>query len=367
VTALHVVVPEGIDDPARVSGGNRYDRRVCDDLRAAGWTVREIPAAGAWPNPDGPALRGLASSLDTLPDQALVLVDGLIGSAAGALLAPRSGRLRLVVLVHSVFGGNGVREDDELAALAAARAVVTTSAWTRRHLLDRYPLSPGLVHVARPGSDPAPVAEPTADGRRLLCVGALAPHKGQDLLVAALAETAGLPWHCRLVGPLDRAPPFVVSLSRRAAAAGMADRLPFLGPRTGAALGLEYGSADVVVVPSRTETYGMVVTEALAAGLPVIAAAVGGVPEALGHTAAGVPGLLVPPDDTAALAGALARWLTDADLRERLRRRALCRRQTLPDWQSTGRVLRTVLAGVAEPDPIRLCGQRWDGPADDEA
>jgi glycosyltransferase involved in cell wall biosynthesis len=111
----------------------------------------------------------------------------------------------------------------------------------------------------------------------------------------------------------------------------------------------------------------MVVTEALAAGLPVIAAAVGGVPEALGRTAAGVPGLLVPPEDTAALAGALARWLTDADLRERLRRRALCRRRTLPDWQSTGRVLRTVLAGVAEPDPVRRRGGRWDGTEADEA
>jgi hypothetical protein len=153
VNDVHVVVPAGIDDPARVSGGNRYDRKVCDGLRDGGWTVAELPAPGSWPRPDAAALDGLARSLDALPAGALVVVDGLIASAARTVLVPRSGRLCLVVLVHMVFGGNAVAERDERAVLAAARAVVTTSAWTRRHLLDRYPLEPGRVHVARPGTE----------------------------------------------------------------------------------------------------------------------------------------------------------------------------------------------------------------------
>jgi glycosyltransferase involved in cell wall biosynthesis len=369
VSGVHVVVPAGIDDPARVSGGNRYAREVCDDLRDAGWSVTEIAADGPWPRPDAVAQTSLARSLDALPDAALVLVDGLIASAARAVLVPRSRRLRLVVLVHMIFGGQvlgggAVPERDESAVLAAARAVVTTSAWTRRRLLERYPLSADRVHVARPGTEPAPVSPPTPDGGRLLCVGTLSPLKGQDLLLEALGGLVALPWRCSLVGSLDRDPAFVASLARRATATGIADRVRMPGTRTRTALRLEYEDADLLVVPSRAETYGMVVTEALAAGVPVVATAVGGIPEAVGRTASGVPGLLVPPDDSAALAAALARWLTDAGLRCRLRGSALRRRETLPDWRRTGECIRRALAAVeAEPDPpgIRVAGQTDGG------
>ena len=92
----------------------------------------------------------------------------------------------------------------------------------------------------------------------------------------------------------------------------------------------------------------MVVTEALARGLPVIAAAVGGVPEALGHGADGTrPGLLVPPGDPAALRDALRAWLEDADLRRRLRRAARERRAALSRWSTTTSVVAGVLAGAA--------------------
>ena len=357
MSAVHVVVPAGIHDPARVSGGNRYDREVCADLRDAGWSVTEIAAEGPWPRPDARAQASLAESLDAVGGDALVLVDGLVASAAGAVLVPRSGRLRLVVLVHMVFGGAAVGEIDEAAVLAAARAVVTTSAWTRRLLLERYPLSAARVHVARPGTEPAPVSPRTPGGGRLLCVGTLAPLKGQDLLVEALGGVASLPWRCTLVGPLDRDPGFVASLARQATATGIADRVRMPGIRTGAALRREYEDADLLVLPSRAETYGMVVPEALAAGVPVLATAVGGVPEALGRTAAGVPGLLVPPDDAAALAAALARWLTEPGLRCRLRDAALRRRETLPTWRRTGECIRGVLAAVGtEPDQPRIRG-----------
>jgi glycosyltransferase involved in cell wall biosynthesis len=351
VTAVHVVVPAGIDDPAKVSGGNRYDRRICDGLRAAGWQVTELAAAGAWPRPAAGALGSLAGTLDALPDGALVVVDGLIASASAGVLAPRSDRLRLVVLVHMLFGGDAVPEEDEFSVLAAARAVLATSAWTRRHLLERYALPPARVHVARPGTDPAPVSPGTADGGRLLCVGTLSPLKGQDLLLEALARTAALPWRCTFVGPPDRDPPFAAALERRAAAAGIGGRLRWAGVLTGAPLDRAYREADLLVVPSRSEAYGMVVTEALAAGVPVLAAAVGGLPEALGRTPSGVPGCLVPPEDPGALAATLGRWLTDADLRDRLRRAALRRRAGLPGWRSTDRRLRSVLAAVrSEPD-----------------
>jgi glycosyltransferase involved in cell wall biosynthesis len=348
VTTVHVVVTVGIDDPAHVSGGNRYDREVCEYLRNAGWTVEEIPAPGSWPVPEPLASAGLARALDRLPDGALVLLDGLIASASAAVLVPRSVRLRIVVLVHMPLGGDAVPEDQERAVLTAARAVVTTSGWTRDRLLERYPLAPARVHVSHPGTDPTAAAHGTEDGGRLLCVAAVAPHKGQDLLLEALATIAWLRWECLLVGPLDRAPDFVAALERRAAAAGIAERITFAGTLSGEALLREYRDADVLVLPSRGETYGMVVAEALAAGVPVIATAVGGIREAIGGTPSGLPGLVVPGEDPGALAQALRCWLTSPDLRRRLRAAARQRRTTLPRWRETGDRVTAVLLAVRD-------------------
>jgi glycosyltransferase involved in cell wall biosynthesis len=122
----------------------------------------------------------------------------------------------------------------------------------------------------------------------------------------------------------------------------------FVGPRIGADLERIYAGADLLVLPSRAETYGMVVTEALARGVPVVATDVGGVAEALGHGADGTrPGVLVPPEDAAALAGALRAWLGDGHLRARLRRAARERRKALFGWSTTTSRLADVLAGAA--------------------
>jgi glycosyltransferase involved in cell wall biosynthesis len=137
-------------------------------------------------------------------------------------------------------------------------------------------------------------------------------------------------------------------LRREAEAGGIADRVDFRGPCTGAQLETGYAAADVLVLASRGETYGMVVTEALARGLPVLAAEVGGVTEALGHAEDSArPGLLVAPGDPAALGAALRAWLGDADLRRRLRRAARERRASLRGWPATASVLAGVLAGAA--------------------
>ncbi len=339
---VHVVLPGGIDDPARPSGGNRYDRRICQGLATAGWSVREHAVRGAWPRPAATDRADLARVLSGIPDNALVLLDGLIASAVPDVLVPQAGRLRLVVLVHLPLC-----DDTERAALAAARAVVATSAWTRRQLLSRYPLPAGRVHVATPGADPARLAPGSAAGTELLCVAAVTPHKGYDLLADALAKVTDVPWNCVCVGPLDRDPGFVDRLRRQIEADGLADRMRLAGPRTGDQLDAAYAAADLLVLASRGETYGMVVTEALARGIPVLATAVNGLPEALGRALDGsLPGLLVEPEDPAALAGALRRWLGDTDLRERLRRSARARRNTLSRWAVTADIVSRVLNGI---------------------
>ena len=347
VGAVHVVVPDGIDDSTRPSGGNAYDRRVCRGLSAIGWSVIEHPVPGSWPVPDAAARATLTGVLAGLADGAVVLLDGLIASAVPDVLLPQSGRLRLVVLVHMPLGAGPDSRSREHRVLTAAAAVITTSRWTERLLLDRYALPPHRIHAAMPGVDLADPAPGTAAGGELLCVAAVSAHKGHDLLLAALSTIADLPWHCVCLGSLTRDPDFVQRLARQAGERGIGDRVQFAGPRTGPDLDDAYRAADVLVLASRGETYGMVVTEALARGLPVIATAVGGIPEALGRGLDGTqPGLLVPPDDPMALAAALRRWLGEPDLRHRLRQSARERRTTLTDWSITAQQISRVLAEV---------------------
>jgi glycosyltransferase involved in cell wall biosynthesis len=354
VTGVHVIVPADIDDPARPSGGNTYDRRVCDGLRALGWTVREHPVPGEWPRPGGVGHEALARAVERIPDGAVALIDGLIASAAPATLVPHARRLRQVVLVHMPLGHHPAEDDADAVrarerdVLAAAAAVITTSAWARRRLGELYRLPPDRIDVAEPGVDAGPLAPGSEDGGALLCVAALTPGKGHDVLLDALTRTADLPWRCAWVGSLVRDPAFAAAVRRRASSNGVGGRIRIAGPRTGRELEREYAAADVLVLASHAETYGMVVTEALARGLPVIATGVGGVGEALGH-AGGVarPGLLVPPGDPAALGAALRDWLGDPELRARLRGAARARRAALRGWPATAFDVAGVLVGAA--------------------
>jgi glycosyltransferase involved in cell wall biosynthesis len=169
------------------------------------------------------------------------------------------------------------------------------------------------------------------------------------VLVDGLSTAKDLSWRCTCVGSLDRDPVFAAGVRSRAWDGGLGDRVRFEGTRTGRDLDRAYAAADLLVLASRAETYGMVLTEALARGLPVVAADVGGVTEALGHGSDGTrPGLLFPPGDAAALGAALRSWLQDAELRGRLRRAAGERRASLRLWAATASDVAGVLEAVAE-------------------
>ena len=357
---VHVVLPDGVDDASRPSGGNVYDRRLCDGLASRGWLVREHVVAGRWPAPTPSALRALGAAVAAVPDGEVVLVDGLIASAAADVLVLESRRVRLVVLLHMLLGevvADPVVSDRERAVLLAADAVVATSPWTRERALDRYGLDPVRVHVAEPGTDAAaPVAARPA-GTRLVCVAALTPNKGHDVLLDALATLTDLPWTLTLVGSPTVDPAYADLLEHRATGLQLTARIDRTGPLVGRALDAAWSHADALVLATRGETYGMVVTESLARGLPVIASRVGGLPLALGHAADGSrPGLLVPPDDPGALAVALRSWLEDADLRARLRSAAASRRTTLTGWDVTARrvaaVLDPLVPGATDLDDV---------------
>jgi glycosyltransferase involved in cell wall biosynthesis len=340
--ALWAVLPGGIDDPAAPSGGNLYDRKVLG-LLAGERDVHEIAIPGSWPSPGAAPRSALNAALEDVPDGSDVLLDGLVACGVPEVLAPHAERLRLVVLVHLPLSDEtglsaaeaGALRDAERRTLHLAATVIATSDAAAGRLENMHGLTG--VRVAAPGVDPAPVAAPSADGGRLLCVASVTPRKGQDLLVGVLEnDLADLRWTCALVGALIRPVPHTH------------DGIRFTGPRTGADLDAAYADADLFVLVSRAETYGMVVTEALARGLPVVATAVGGVPEALGAAPGGrVPGRLIPPDDPAALAAALRAWLTDPRLRDDWRAAARARRDTLPTWAATAHRLAVILADDA--------------------
>jgi glycosyltransferase involved in cell wall biosynthesis len=169
-------------------------------------------------------------------------------------------------------------------------------------------------------------------------------------LIEALATLRDLRWSLVCAGPEDREGGYVGLVRRRIIASGLPDRIRMLGALDPQAVGAVYASADLLVLPSRAEPYGMVVTEALARGVPVVCSGVDGLPEALGRAPSGdLPGELVPPGDSEALARALRRWLTDPQLRRRLRVAALARRGTLPGWGATTSAVAAALLKAGQP------------------
>ncbi|MGG2464801.1 glycosyltransferase family 4 protein [Streptomyces sp. RGM 3693] len=357
---VHAVLPGGVADTCAPSGGNGYDLRVCHDLAALGWRVHRHPVPGDWPQPDTAATAALARLLAGLPDGAVVLLDGLVACGVPDVLRPAAARLRLAVLVHLPLadetglapGMAAALDARERRALHAVRAVIATSDWAARRIRTHH--GPGLppVTVARPGVDPAPLAPGTDGAGGLLCVASVTPRKGHHRLVDALATVTDAPWTCTFVGGTRHAPDCVTQLQAQIGQLGLESRIRVAGPRTGAALAARYAAADLVLLASYAETYGMVLTEALARGIPVLATAVAGVPEAVGRAPDGsVPGLLVPSGEPAALAGALRAWFDDPELRCRLTAAARGRRAMLEGWEMTSHSL----AGALE----RLRNAPW--------
>ena len=325
---VHLLVPDGVDDPQRASGGNVFDRHLAAGLLDRGWDVRLTEADA------GPAVE---SALAALPAGALVVIDGLVAGWAPAAVETAAQRLTVVSLAHMVraaFPDADPQEvEGERRALTAAQWVVTTSEWTREQLVDRDRISVQRITVAVPGVAGVAAAQGTPGGGALLCAGVIAPHKGQDVLIEALRMLdADVPWTCTIAGSLTAHPGYAGEVFERAAHAGLEDRVSMPGVLTEGELDAAYRKADLVVAPSRVESYGMAVADALGRGIPVVATTAGGLPQTVAGSGAA---LLVPPGDPAALTAALRRWMVDPRLRSRLKDEAVRTRSALPRWSDT--------------------------------
>jgi glycosyltransferase involved in cell wall biosynthesis len=226
--------------------------------------------------------------------------------------------------------------------LRHVRQVIVTSPNTVRALAD-YGVSPERCTVVPPGTDPAPLAQGSgSEELALLCAASLTPRKGHAVLFCALAQLKHLPWRLRCAGSdaLDSAT--AAMLRTLIGELGLTHRIELLGELDADGLAVCYQQADVFVLPSWYEGYGMVLAEALARGLPIISTTAGAIPDTVPADA----GRLVPPGDTAALADALARVLTEPELRQRLAAGARAARRTLPDWPNVCAQFAATLAAV---------------------
>jgi glycosyltransferase involved in cell wall biosynthesis len=310
MTGLVFVVPGRLD---QLTGGYLYDRHVIDGLRSRGRDV-EIIELGF--EADG---RTLASVADGTP----TVVDALAFAGLEQAIADQERRLKLLALVHHPLAeetGLSRRDAERLAALEAAllprfRGVLCPSRRTAA-AVERYGVSPERIAVIPPGT-----AKPAAYRQQLrrpagalLCVASLIPRKGHRVLVEALRRLHTLDWSLLCVGALDRDPPTTRTVRRMISAAGLNRRITLAGEWSPERMTHAYRAADIFVLPSFHEGYGMAYAEAMAHGLPIIATTAGAIPETVPRTA----GLLVPPGNVAALARALRQVLVDRALAARL-------------------------------------------------
>ena len=341
------LVPGHLDT---LTGGYIYDRRIVEGLRARGIAVDVRELDSGFPYPTRAALEEAARQLGAIPDGSTVIVDGLALGAMPLEVEREASRLQIVALVHHPLAAeSGVDADaaaafriSERRALATARAVVVTSS-TTANALEPYGVPSERLHVVEPGTDPAPLASGSGtDVVRLLAVATLIPRKGHEMLFHALAAVPHQNWRLVCVGSLDRHPPTANRLRTILRDLRLEERVSLAGEMDGEALAHQYDSADVFVLPTLYEGYGMAVAEALARGLPVISTSTGAIAELVMPAA----GLLVQPTNVAELAGALSAVIGDPEVRMRLSDGARAVRKRLPTWEHAATKMAEVMARV---------------------
>lgn len=349
MTGVVFAVPGSLDTP---TGGYAYDRHIIDGLRAAGWRVDVFDLGAGFPFPDQ-ALRAAAlAQFDAIDAGRIVVVDGLALGVLQDAAARLASKHRLVALVHHPLAletGLGAEaaadlRDSERAALAHAHAVIVTSDPTRQLLIDDYDVPAQRISVVPPGVEAvSTTTRAPRDDVHLLSVGSLVRRKGYDVLIAALADVSDLPWRLTIAGDATRDPETTAQIRGDIAARGLEDRISLTGAIQSRDLQRLYTDADVFVLASYFEGYGMVFGEAIAHGLPVVATRVGDAGRIVPEQA----GILVAPGDVAALTAALRVVIVSRARRNAMRAAARIAATQLPDWTQSAALFARVLEQVA--------------------
>ena len=307
----------------------------------------ELPAG--FPHPSQEECEAVAKGAAALPGDATLLIDGLAYGAFPKELAEGIAQ-RIIALVHHPLAMEAGLTDDERqyfatteqVALSLADHVIVTSATTRRTLINEFAVPDTSITVAEPGTDPAQRATGTGTPMQLLCVGTITPRKGYDILVEALEPLKDLDWRLTIAGPDDRDAETTTALRSQINALGLHDRITLSGVVVPATLDRFYESADIFVMPSLYEGYGMVLGEAMARGLSIICTTGGAAAETVPEGAA----VKIAPGNVDDLTRALRNLLTDRKQRIRLADAAWEAGRKLPTWNETARRVAAVLMGL---------------------
>ncbi len=331
------------------TGGYAYDRKVIDGLRSLGWTVDLLPLGEGFPAPSEATIKSASKMLSALPDNTLLVVDGLAFGVLDAWATAEAARLRIVSLVHHPLAlETGLSESEqkrfrasERAALASARHVIVTSPMTAREVSANYGVEAQSITVALPGTERADSSPADNPAPRILSVGTLSRRKGHDVLLSALKSIEDLDWQATIIGSKTLDPATSAALSCQVSDLDLAERVQLAG-EVGDPKGY-FAGADIFALASRYEGYGMVFAEALSHGLPIVACKAGAVPDVVPEGA----GILVPVDDADAFGQALRLLLTDPHARQRLAAAARQAGVQLPDWPETAQIISDTLDKIS--------------------
>jgi glycosyltransferase involved in cell wall biosynthesis len=336
-------------DLATPTGGYAYDRRMIAELRSLGWQVDFVDLGEGFPRPSAAIKEAAQAMLAAVPSGRPIVVDGLaFGVLPEAALALRESHPLIALVHHPLALETGLTTSEaealvksERAALEAARAAIVTSPSTATILIDDYGVPEDIVTVVAPGTDRGAIAPGSSDGVvRLVSVGAVVPRKGFDVLIAALAKLGDLPWRLTIAGDRTRDPAAAAQLDADIAECGLTGRVEVLGALPQEQIAALYAGADLFVLASRFEGYGMAFAEAMAHGLPVVGTMAG----AIADTVPPEAGVLVEPNDAKALARALRMLIENADERRWLAKGARAAGEKLPTWAQSA----SVFAGAIE-------------------
>lgn len=334
-------VPGDIDTP---TGGYAYARKVLQYWPADAPPIEHVALPGGFPFPSEADLRAAGDALlaARAGGETVALIDGLAFGAFTAELLARLG-MPIVALVHHPLGlETGLSPEtaasliaSERRALASTLHVVTSSHATSRTLQSLMHVPEQRITVAEPGIDRALRGTGARAGEPLNVVsaGAVTPRKGFCVLVDALHRVRDLDWRATIAGALDRDPAEAARVLARVRELDLGHRVHFAGALADEALSALYGSGDIFALATHYEGYGMVFSEAMARGLPIVCSGAGAVSDTVPPNA----GLHVPAGDVGAFADALRRMISDEEFRWRCAQAAYTHAQTLPGWDQTAR------------------------------
>ena len=339
-------IPGDIDLP---TGGYAYDRRVLALLPELGIDIEHMPLPRAFPRPSGMDLCTTAQLLVAPHRDTVLLIDGLAyGAFSTATVAAMTHKI-IALVHHPLAFETGIGPEraavllaSETAALARANHVIVTSAMTKAIIEANYAVPAGKITVAEPGTDEAPRSTGTGSPLQLLAVGSIVPRKAYPVLIDALVGLSGRDWHLTIAGAARDADE-LAEVQSTMAERGIEDRVTLTGAVDDATLAALYDKADLFVMSSLFEGYGMVLAEAMARGLPIVCTTGGAAAEVVPEGAA----IKVPPGDVRALETALRQALSDGKLRKALADASWAAGQKLPRWSETARIIAGVIKDVA--------------------